>query len=239
MPGDRTRKQKAEATRAKIREASAELFAERGYAGTTMEAIADASGVAVQTVYFTFHTKAELFAEILKSAGGAPGEPLDVMSRAWVQEMMAEPHPIVMLALIADNGSEIFRRIAPLTDAMMTAARDDEAVGELVRGIFGARRAGQRAAIAALASKGGLRTGVDVDHAADVLYALQGAPLYQALTVECGWSAERYKAWLFETLRTAFLPGERAGPRDAARAVSGRSFEEEWARLAGRSADRT
>ena len=207
-----------------MREAAASLFAERGYAGTTMEAVAQSSGVAVQTVYFTFHTKAELFAETLKAAGGAPGDPIDVMRRDWVAEMLAEPDPTRMLALMVDGGSEIFRRIAPLTDAMMSAAREDEAVAQVVRAISDARRRGQRAGIESLAAKGGLRKGVDVAYAADALYALNSAPLYQVLTAECGWSAGRYKAWLFATLVDAFLPSDAATPQAIARAMKGRSF---------------
>jgi hypothetical protein len=134
---------------------------------------------------------------------------------------------------MVDGGSEIFRRIAPLTDAMMSAAREDEEVADLVRGIFETRRAGQRLAIESLAGKGGLRDGVDVDYAADVLYALNSAPLYQTLTVECAWSAERYKAWLFETLATAFLPAGAATPEAIAWALEDRSFRSESSQYGG------
>ena len=37
---------------------------------TTMDAIAADAGVAVQTVYFTFHTKAELLLAAMTVAGG-------------------------------------------------------------------------------------------------------------------------------------------------------------------------
>ena len=40
--------------------AAIEVFTESGYVGARMSDIADRAGVAVQTVYFTFHTKAEL-----------------------------------------------------------------------------------------------------------------------------------------------------------------------------------
>jgi TetR/AcrR family transcriptional regulator of autoinduction and epiphytic fitness len=210
-----------------MRAAAAALFAEGGYGRTTMEAIAEQAGVAVQTVYFTFHTKAELFAEVLKAGGGEPGDPIDVVQREWVAEMMAEPDPTRMLALLVDNGSDIFRRVAPLIEAMMTAAHEDEAVSAVVRDIFERRRAGQRRAMEALASKGGLREGVSVDHAADVLFVLQSAPTYQTFTAECGWSPERYKAWLFDTLTAALLPRRAATPAVIARATRGRSFHRE------------
>ena len=68
-----TRRERAKATRRRIAEAALVRFSGQGYAATTMDAIAGDAGVAVQTVYFTFHTKAELLIAALKIAGGGPG----------------------------------------------------------------------------------------------------------------------------------------------------------------------
>jgi AcrR family transcriptional regulator len=51
-----TRHERAPATRQRITRVAYALFSERGYAETTMAEIAEAAGVAVQTVYFAFHT---------------------------------------------------------------------------------------------------------------------------------------------------------------------------------------
>ena len=40
--------------------AAYDLFCELGFRAATMDAIAERAGVAVQTLYFTFHTKDEL-----------------------------------------------------------------------------------------------------------------------------------------------------------------------------------
>ena len=45
-------------------DAAYDLFCSDGYRPTTMEAIAERAGVAVQTLYFTFHTKDDLFQEV-------------------------------------------------------------------------------------------------------------------------------------------------------------------------------
>ena len=50
-----SRRQRAEATHWRIVKAAYTLFCEQGYAGTTMAQIAQAAGVAVQTVYFVSH----------------------------------------------------------------------------------------------------------------------------------------------------------------------------------------
>src|SRR5437763_1750044 len=55
-----SRKERAGETRRRMLEAASRLFSRRGYANTTLKSVAAEAGVAVQTVYFTFHSKAEL-----------------------------------------------------------------------------------------------------------------------------------------------------------------------------------
>ena len=64
-----SRRDRARATRLRILTSAQALFIERGYAATTMEDIAAAAGVAVQTVYYTFRTKALLLREVVELAG--------------------------------------------------------------------------------------------------------------------------------------------------------------------------
>ena len=59
-----SRQQKAAITRRRMLDAAYELFCSDSYRPTTMETIAERAGVAVQTLYFTFHTKDELFQEV-------------------------------------------------------------------------------------------------------------------------------------------------------------------------------
>ena len=57
-PYDSTlRKQQASQTRMKILDTAQLLFAQRGYAASTVEAIASGAGVAVDTVYAIFGSK--------------------------------------------------------------------------------------------------------------------------------------------------------------------------------------
>ena len=59
-PRGRPAASKALATRERIVRAAIDVFAEAGFVGARMNDIAARAGVAVQTVYFVFHTKAEL-----------------------------------------------------------------------------------------------------------------------------------------------------------------------------------
>ena len=60
-----SRADKAQANRRRMRAAALALFTDRGYASTSIQAIADEAGMAVQTLYFTFGTKSALLKEIL------------------------------------------------------------------------------------------------------------------------------------------------------------------------------
>ena len=67
------REAQALATRQSILDAALRLFTASGYVATTIQAIADDAGVAVQTVYAVFGTKRELLRSLLEAAvrGGA------------------------------------------------------------------------------------------------------------------------------------------------------------------------
>src|SRR5215472_3214140 len=61
-----SRKERAAATRHRILDSALAAFSKQGYSATTMDAIAAGAGVAVQTVYFTFRTKAELLQAVFE-----------------------------------------------------------------------------------------------------------------------------------------------------------------------------
>ncbi len=103
-----TKRERAVQTRARMLDAAFDSFAERGYERTTMAGVA-ATGVAEQTVYFTFHSKAELLHEVMVANRNAPDESTVVMETAWIAAALAEPDQRRTLALIVEHGTEIFR----------------------------------------------------------------------------------------------------------------------------------
>src|SRR5258706_8485200 len=64
-----TRQRRAEERRRDILHAARGLFTRRGYAGTTLEAIAEAAGVSPKTVVARFGSKRGILAEVLDPAG--------------------------------------------------------------------------------------------------------------------------------------------------------------------------
>jgi AcrR family transcriptional regulator len=200
-----TQAERSARTRQRIARAAYDLFASDGYAATTMEAVAKRAGVAVQTVYFVFHTKAQLMVASVKVAGGGEEATEDVMARSWIQAVRAAPDGPRRLALIAEHGTLIYRRLGPVWPAILAAMGEPD-VRVAWQDIVDGRRAGMRSIVHAMAERRELRDGLAPEVAADILFGLHRHELYLAFTDECGWSFDRFRAWLFVTLCTQLLP---------------------------------
>jgi len=194
------------ATRRRIIEAALVRFRGEGYAATTMETIAADADVAVQTVYFTFHTKAELLLAALTVAGGDPNAPEDPVERTWFGRVMSAASGTRRLALIVELGNEIYGRVAPLMSAVRAAASVDPGVDLAWQGLAARRRDGMRRVIDVFARQDELRPGLDPELALDLLFGVHRSETYLAFTEECGWPIERFKAWQFTTLARQLLP---------------------------------
>jgi AcrR family transcriptional regulator len=93
------------------------VFSARGYAKATMEAVAAEAGVAVQTVYFTFHTKAALLQAAYEFAVlGAERTPPHLT--AWWRAAEAAPDVVRAVAHIVDGSVALLERAAPLVWAV-------------------------------------------------------------------------------------------------------------------------
>jgi AcrR family transcriptional regulator len=100
-----------------LRDAAITCFTTAGYDGTTMAQIAKEAGVAVQTLYFTFHTKAQLLQQTLERAVLGDGPPVPPPQTQWYQAMLAQPAIRPALEHLVSGVSEILQRVAPLRPA--------------------------------------------------------------------------------------------------------------------------
>jgi AcrR family transcriptional regulator len=203
-PGQ-TRRDRARATRGKIVDSAYRLFCEQGYALTTMEAIAVEGGVAVQTVYYVFRTKAALLREVIETAAAGQAAPPPVAERPWMQEALASPDGYRALALTIEHGVDIYARVAPLGAAIQTAAASDPDIETYWRDVAQNRRAGMGRLIAGLAEQGQLRPELDRERAADVMYVLFSHQTFLGLTHDADWTIPEYKAWLYQILAVQLL----------------------------------
>lgn len=167
------------------------LFASVGYAGTTMEAVAAGAGMSVQSVYFAFHTKADLL-------------------RAAVERSTPQPSPRAVghdpdhaLAGLVEDAVRSLEATGALALAASAASRGDEAVAG-VREWQDERR--ERAASALVNQVRALRPladGVTARRVVDVVYGLLSPQLHAVLVRERGWSSKRYAAWATDAIGRA------------------------------------
>ncbi len=192
------RQRQALQTRRVIVDAAGELFLDRGYAATTMDAIATEAGVAVSTVYAVFRNKRAVLREIRMAWHE------QTRAREINEEAAERPDPGRRLAMVANAN----RRQWEFGGAMVAiyqgaAAADREAAAEREEALRGRRAALDRVVKGMEAA---LRPGMSVDRAAAILRALCRAEVYRELVDESGWSPDEYEAWLGETLKEQLLP---------------------------------
>ena len=84
----------AAATRREILAAAQGLFAHRGYAGTTMDAIAAEVGVALKTVYLALETKSGLLRALWDTRLRGDEHDAPVAEQTWYREVLDEPDPV-------------------------------------------------------------------------------------------------------------------------------------------------
>jgi AcrR family transcriptional regulator len=207
-PGQ-ARRDRARATRTRIVDLAHRLFCAHGYTSTTMEAIAAEAGVAVQTVYYVFRTKAALLREVVETAAAGEPDPPPVAQRVWMQEALASTDGQRALAVAVEHGVDIYARVAPLGPAIQAAAADPDIHAYWQR-VAQSRHDGMSLLVASLAEHGQLRPGVDPKRATDILIVIFSHETFLGLTSGAGWTVPEYKAWLFDTLRRQLL---RAGRR--------------------------
>ena len=204
-----SRADRARATRRRIIETSTRLFTTDGYASTTMERIAAKSGVAVQTMYYTFGTKGQVLCEAMGFAGAGEHDPVPVPERPWMIEALATKSPHRALALGVEHGVDIYSRAAPLWPAVNAASVVDPAVERYWSGVTSARRAGMRRLVAHILELDGFRTRLDVEKATDIMFVLNGHATFQGLVIDADWNLPAYKAWLYSTLLPQLVaPGD-------------------------------
>ena len=194
------RRARARATQWRIVKAAFRLFCEHGYSGTTMAHIAEAAGVAVQTVYFTFHTKAAVLSRAYDFAVSGDGEPTVPWEQPWYREMVAAADLIESLDQLVGGVGDITRRLTPLYVVASGTAASDPEVAEVVDRHERWRVEGYRAMLEVLRAKSGLRADVTPERANDLLLLYAGMDVYHALVGVAGWSHDEWAAWTSATL---------------------------------------
>lgn len=200
-----TRRAKASLTRARIIAAATVEFTATGYHGTTMAAIATRAGVAVQTVYFVFHTKAELLSSVVDNAVLGETHPTPPEDSEWFQALLADPNPESALRGFIAGGGAILQRAAWAVEVARFAAPTDIDARRIHDHHERLRRDGYRRFVSVLADAAALRGGLDVEQATDILLIVVGPQTYLAFVNDHGWSHKDTINWLSDNIPQLLL----------------------------------
>jgi AcrR family transcriptional regulator len=192
------RAQQAAATRREILEAADRLFAEEGYAATTMAGLAAEAGVAIKTVYLAFESKAGVLRALWNLRLRGERDDVPIAQKEWYREALDEPDPERQLQLNARNSRAAKGRIAALVRVVHTAAPLDADIAALWERIQSEYLANQRTIVESLNDRNALKRSLDVDRATDVLWTINHPNIWQLLVEERGWSPDEYERWTAE-----------------------------------------
>jgi AcrR family transcriptional regulator len=209
------REAQARQTRRKVVAAARELFVERGYAATSIPAVAERAGVSTDTVFKRFGSKIALLREVLDVVVGGDDADVPLLERADPEAMRHEPDQHRQVRMFAAGMTEQLERLGPLDAILRSAAAVDTEAAALRNDVqLRQRRQAMHAVVGWIAAHGGLRAGMTQDDAAAAVWTLTSPEVHAMLRGTCGWPSTRYRQWLDDMLTATLLvpPGPPRGP---------------------------
>lgn len=200
--GPTLREERAGLTRSRVAQAARRLFASRGYGATTLAAVAEEAGVAVQTVYAVYGSKAAILRTLREDVLNEPH------AGAAFGQALAERDAGRRLVLFARSIRlrwEYGHDVVSINDV---AGATDPKIRKDVEELLRVRRRGL--ARIARSIRAELAGGLSVVQAAALLDALTLPSLYAQLVAVHRWTPDRFEAWLAATLLRQLL-GRSAG----------------------------
>lgn len=199
------RQARARETERRVLDAAEASFAERGYVGTTVSAIAKRAGVDPRTVYKIFGTKVGLLSRLVDVAMVGDQDDVPVIGRSWAARAFDAPTPAERVAAFASTIRHIMERagVAFRTAAQAAVAEPEAAALWAV----GQQKRAQDAAayVAALDNAAMLRGDRTPAHAKTTVWLLSSPETYLQLTDALGLNLDEFEQWVSRSLADALL----------------------------------
>jgi AcrR family transcriptional regulator len=189
------RERRSHLTRDEVLDAARRLFAERGYARTSVRDIAVAAGVSPQTVYDAVGSKAALVARLndLVDSDAGVADLARAMAESDDPAYVAATQARITRALLETCG-DVLRTLA-------SAAADEPELTRVLEEGHRRHVEGSRRVVERLAALGALPKGTDRDATAESLAATSDFRVALVLRDGYGWSFDRVEAWIAEASR--------------------------------------
>ena len=199
------RQAQARETRRHIAEAARSLFFERGYSGTTIDAIAQTAGVAKETVYSIFGSKRKVLSHLMDISIGGDDQPIRLLDRPEPQAILQDTDQRYQVRMFSKGITDILARAAQLFEVMRSAAMTEREIADLLQNLLTERLENMTTFATHLASNGGLREGMDIPLAGEMVWTITSPEVFLLLTRDRNYSKERYTTWLEATLTRLLL----------------------------------
>ena len=193
------RERQADDTRRRIVEATRKLLEREGYAGMTIEAIAQRAEVSAQSVYAIFKSKTGILAELLDQSS------FGVDYEALVKQALGTNDPEARLRFAARIARQVHESQIAAFDLLRGAGVVAPALAKLEQRRECMRYERQEGTMIVLRDSGRLRRDLDYHTARDVFWMLTGRDIYRMLVRERGWSPQKYEDWLASILMRSLL----------------------------------
>ena len=214
MPSERTkrtynsarRKEQARETRRKILTAARELFFENGYTGTSIDNIANAAGVAVETIYAAFGNKRSILTSIVDVSVVGDDLPVPLLERPEIQAVHELSDQRLVIKKFSQDIYKVMQRMSPVFELLRATAKLEPDIDEYLKNLLKERLHGMHYLIENLIRIGPIRNQQDPNKAAESVWAVSSAEVFHLLIVDLGWSKQQYVLWLEEILTRVLLP---------------------------------
>jgi AcrR family transcriptional regulator len=204
------RQRQAQATRLQIVAAAAQLFADLGYARTTLAKIAAAAGVSVETVQAQGPKAALMIAAVEYAAFGVTGD-RSVLDLDLGRRFVAITDRDEAVEFFVAEQTAVHERSSGATQALIGAAAGDPELdgylGELIAGV--GRQV--RRLLEVCRERGWLREDVPFDELVETAAVIASIETYTRIVHRDGWSVDAYRAWFRRMLHEVVVrPTDRS-----------------------------
>lgn len=186
------------ATRALILDATWKLVAEQG-AGLKLADVAEHASVSRQAIYLHFGDRSGLLVALVQHMD----DTLDLDESLAAVHAASDGASLLEAALRLNT--TFWRQVLPVAQVLEAAQHTDGALGKAWRDRMGFRQTTFRGIVEALHSMGELDGDWSIEDAAATVYAVAHFDTWRELTIELGWSDDRYVESLSRLLRRALV----------------------------------
>ena len=195
----RSRQHQARESRDRVLAVARRLFAEHGYAGTSIARIATEAGVSAPTVFAGFRSKVNLLKEAVDTAIAGDTEDRPLRDRPVLRQVHEGRTFDEVAERLADAFAEVAQRSSRLYAVVHGAADGDRQIAALLKELDRQRLAGAGMLAETIADRLG---GGDVGEIRDRLWVLMSPLQFEMIVRDLGRPVAWYRDWVARSLRT-------------------------------------